>query len=72
MIEPGEVYGQLTVIREIAKDEQGRRRFLCRCSCGNEKTIRGQGLRPGSSCGCAARNLMQFYRRDEVDGHLIF
>lgn len=35
----GDVIGSRTVLRETAPDHRGRRRFRCRCECGNEQTI---------------------------------
>lgn len=54
--ELGNVYGRLTV---IAKDEQlsiakHRAYWICRCKCGNIKTVSSKLLRNGhtTSCGC--------------------
>lgn len=57
-ISEGDIYGRLTVLREVEKQprKDGRmvRQFLCRCSCGNLKTTDGSRLRNGAlkSCGC--------------------
>jgi len=50
-VTPGDEYGDLTVIREL--ESSGKRRFLCRCCCGNEVEVRLGHLRSGhtSSCG---------------------
>lgn len=62
--ETGNVYGRLTVLnfagtadREYDKSKDAL--WLCRCTCGNEKIIRGVNLRRGvtRSCGCLARKL---------------
>ena len=53
VIDPGTQFAHLTVIQEI--DPVGpNRRFLCRCSCGNEKIAYLNNLRAGraTSCGC--------------------
>lgn len=53
MIDPGTKFGRLTVVKEIT--ERGYSRyFLCKCDCGNEKTVRMDHLRHGEimSCGC--------------------
>jgi len=46
-------YGRLTVINR-AKNYNDRVLWICKCDCGNEKTILGQSLRGGltKSCGC--------------------
>lgn len=51
-IPPGTIYGELEVIREV-ESLWGKRRFLCRCSCGKEAEVRLDHLRSGhtSSCG---------------------
>jgi len=50
-INPGDEYGDLSVIREL--ESPGKRCFLCRCSCGSEVEVRLGHLRSGhtSSCG---------------------
>ena len=49
---PGEVYNDLTVVREVGKT-MNKRCFLCRCECGSEVEVRLDHLRSGhtSSCG---------------------
>lgn len=59
-VTPGDEYGDLTVIREV--ESSGKRRFLCKCSCGSERTVRLNHLRSGhtSSCGrCGLEHLGQ-------------
>lgn len=49
----GDQYGRLTVIKEF--EQKGyTRRWLCKCDCGNEKTVAMNQLRTGKtqSCGC--------------------
>lgn len=45
-------FGRLVVIENVT--DVGRSRFLCRCSCGNEKIVRMDHLKQGLvlSCGC--------------------
>lgn len=55
---PGDKYGRLTIVSEVEKiNKKGHRRFLCRCECGNMRTVDMAGLRQGTtkSCGCLAR-----------------
>lgn len=54
-------YGGLTVLaRAKGKGSRGDAYWRCLCSCGNEKVVRGDSLRSGStmSCGCL-RNVTQ-------------
>lgn len=49
----GQKFGRLTVIeRQGVKD--GHAAWLCKCDCGNKKTVNGRHLRNGliRSCGC--------------------
>ena len=54
----GRTFGRWTVIREAAdrsRADAGQRRYwLCQCSCGAEREIRGENLVSGQSksCGC--------------------
>lgn len=56
--EIGKVYGMLTILREDSPHRYpsgfSRRRFICRCECGNEKSIVISNIRNGNttSCGC--------------------
>lgn len=50
----GQKFGKLTVIERAKNSNNGKARWLCKCECGNEKTILSESLRKGktSSCGC--------------------
>ena len=50
----GKVFGRLTVIKRAENDKNGRARWLCKCSCGNESVKTGKLLLNGhcKSCGC--------------------
>lgn len=50
-LQPGEVYGFLTIIKEV---EGKYYSYLCRCVCGKEKVIMKQSILNGSTvaCGC--------------------
>lgn len=54
----GQKFGYLTVLREDKPRERPdgrmRRRWLCRCECGNEVVVLGESLMGGGtrSCGC--------------------
>jgi hypothetical protein len=50
------VFGRLTVISLHHKDASYRMYWLCKCSCGNEKVVRGDHLITGTaSCGCSKK-----------------
>ena len=52
----GNTYGRLTVLSFSHYSGKHRRHYLCRCSCGQEKTVQGTLLKSGNtrSCGCLA------------------
>jgi hypothetical protein len=58
LIQPGDRFGNLTVIQEVEpfKDEKGRSRrlILCVCDCGKKVEIQPSALNTGhqKSCGC--------------------
>lgn len=51
----GQVFGRLTVLSRATVRLKGNAVWVCRCSCGTEKEVRGTHLRNGDvkSCGCA-------------------
>jgi hypothetical protein len=55
--QPGERFGRLTVLRQDTDGAQrGSLRWLCRCDCGQIRSIRGSDLRNYTrSCGCLIR-----------------
>jgi hypothetical protein len=58
VVNPGDKFGRLTVIREVPKVAADGRRYraaLCRCDCGKETTPRISSLHSGDaqSCGCS-------------------
>lgn len=50
----GKKFGRFLVVGLSGKNRHGSAMWRCRCECGTEKIIDGQGLRKGStvSCGC--------------------
>lgn len=57
----GERFGRLIILEEVP-NENKKRRFLCKCDCGNLKEAIGSDLRNGNtkSCGCLAyENLLK-------------
>ena len=47
-------YGRLLVLSHAGKDHRNKHLWLCRCDCGNEKTVVSDNLSSGKSksCGC--------------------
>lgn len=52
-------FGRLVVLRRDGSDSNGSAKWLCRCECGNIKSVRSNRLRSGytQSCGCLAREV---------------
>lgn len=51
----GRVFGKLTVINIVgSREKDGHPFWLCQCSCGGQKAVRGYSLKRGHvrSCGC--------------------
>lgn len=60
----GQQFGRLTVVRRAPENNiNGSAMWVCRCECGNTKTVCGSVLRGGKtiSCGC--------YNRDKQISH---
>ena len=53
----GQTFNRLTVIERAENAKDGKARWRCRCSCGNEVVVVGKYLRRGTiqSCGCLWR-----------------
>ncbi len=58
----GTRFGQLTVVAEAARSVSGELRYLCRCACGNERTVAGSKLRHYGTVSCRA---CSYQRRGE-------
>jgi len=51
----GKKFGKWTVLEEdIERTKSGSRKYICRCSCGLEKSVESQLLKNGGSKGCKA------------------
>lgn len=62
IIQPGDKFGRLTVLRETTKEERkdkAGRNYWCKCDCGNEIIVYGHNLKTGNtkSCGCLSREI---------------
>jgi hypothetical protein len=53
----GQKFSRLTVIERAGKDKGDQSLWLCKCLCGQEKTVRGGDLKTKrtKSCGCLLR-----------------
>lgn len=61
----GKQFGKLTVIDTYGKNRQSRKRWLCRCECGNELPVLDYNLKNGNSqsCGCVSKDKLGNRRR---------
>lgn len=52
-----QVFGRLTVLRQISRNAHGNSRWLCLCECGTETEVYYQNLTRGNvkSCGCQGK-----------------
>lgn len=48
----GMVFSDLTVLAFADIDPRGHSRWLCRCSCGVEKIVRGSSMKSGNTKSC--------------------
>ncbi len=66
-IEPGTRFERLVVLRYSSGGSAGtKRRYLCRCDCGNEIETEGRSLRKGytRSCGCLRREIVSAVQKE--------
>ena len=61
----GKRFGRLLVIGRAETDSRGKLSWLCKCDCGNEKTIRGDSLQGdrAKSCGCLQKEIASIGNR---------
>ena len=54
----GQTFGQLTVLEKDNEKIGNKTYWICQCSCGNKKSIRGDQLKSGEikTCGCGKIN----------------
>lgn len=62
----GKVFGQWTVLSLADSDKTGRKRWLCRCSCGTERVVSGYNLDSGKSVSCGHTRVDK--RRHDLTG----
>ena len=65
----GRVYGELTVVEILAPDGSGKKKCLCRCSCGNVCRVSLSNLKTGHtrSCGCLTERLVRLRLQQMTD-----
>ena len=53
----GQTFGKLTAVSFAGSDKWAKSTWLCKCECGNGKTVAGSNLTSGrtKSCGCITR-----------------
>lgn len=63
----GRVFGKLTAIKPVGQALSGKILWLCRCECGNERTVKIDNLTGGHtrSCGC----LVSRCKRTDNEAH---
>jgi hypothetical protein len=66
--ETGKRYGRLLVLSRADSTRLGVARWLCKCDCGKQATVRGIHLRNGrsSSCGCFNRDVITIHGHNRV------
>lgn len=55
----GQTFGRLTVIERAESDNRHNHKWLCRCTCGETRSVIGYNLTSGltKSCGCLHREM---------------
>jgi len=56
----GRIYGKLTAVKYVGKDEYGKAFWICRCECGNVTRIRSDCLTTGNSQTCGSCPVNQY------------
>lgn len=65
----GEKVGRWTVLSRAENTPQGQARWLCRCECGNEATLKSIVLRRAVSRSCGCLNVEVVKARSTKHGH---
>ena len=64
----GQLFGRLTA---VSPERRGRHTYwVCKCSCGGERTVRREKLKNGTtiSCGCARKERNHGWAKDKLYG----
>lgn len=64
----GQRFGRLTVLQVDSIGRQGKYKWLCRCDCGNEKSVYGVYLTRGDtqSCGCLHSEILTVHNMSDA------
>ena len=65
-VQPGTQYGDLKVIKEA--EVKGKRKFVCKCSCGRQVTVRLGHLRSGHSTTCGQCGITYNGKQKTISG----
>lgn len=68
----GQRFGLLTVITLASPAADGKRRWICRCDCGNDTTVRVANLRRTISCGCELRRAIVTHGRARTPEYIVW
>lgn len=64
MIKIGDQFGRLTVIKELKeRNKDGRKVYLCQCSCGNITNVASKELLNGDTISCNCYRIEQVKKR---------
>lgn len=55
----GQTFGLWSVIAPAESDKNGRKRYLCRCTCGKERIVSADNLRRGVSTSCGHTGIVK-------------
>ena len=53
----GKKFGEWTVIERDSSKKGGTAYWICKCSCGNVKSVSGPSLRRGNSTSCGCKKI---------------
>lgn len=64
-IDPGDMYGYLTVLHEAETQPGAKRAIVCECKCGKITSVLAQNLlsRRSTSCGCKRKETATSYKK---------
>lgn len=68
-LKKGDTFGHWTVMRRVVTHDTQHPRYMCRCSCGNERSVLMQTLKKGDSqsCGCRKGERLWATRRANAE-----
>lgn len=65
----GETFNSLSVIKRADNTKDGQAQWLCRCTCGNTRIVRGNALRTGRTTDCGHIGKERLLARNYKHGH---